>query len=529
MSTSVEEPSISLSFWSIVVIAANTMNGPGLTILPSIAQSAGLVTFGLLVVTATCVTAFCLHRLCSVIWMRKMHNCSTPRLGECDIVSLSEHAWPQRRSWARRLASIAMVCCALALALAQMMLCAKIGDAMVVASLGRSCGISVVRGGPALSMVHCTSNLSMKPFSQPEHSTIIIQQDPLAPSPPTCLITVGLVIAAAITISLASVDLDSMLTAQYVLFGCLLLACMQFSVRLKVNSVTATTTTPFEIKMFVGPRPLEAVGPMLMNFSFAVTAPPLVCGAKSRAEASRALVTACIIMGVLYTVIGWLGAPAASFADGDDNLLSLVLRGTVSLCDILSVSVFGLSQLAAIPVYCELAREMLVSHASVPTRVAFLVCHVMPWLMCALTYNSLLFESFIEWSSLLVLGFANFSLPLLLDLLLNEPQHDGIKSSDGCHRRAPGTGPCTVFWLFNFGTAGIAAVIVQRITNSIFLAELVFMATVLVILALSYYYHHHHGKLAQKRRRIVRHYAPLQTGETLKSASKLDAGIVGLC
>jgi hypothetical protein len=123
-----------------------------------------------------------------------------------------------------------------------------------------------------------------------------------------------------------------------------------------------------------------------------------------------------------------------------------------------------------------------------------LACHVAPWLICALTYNSLLFESFIEWSSLILLGFANFSLPLLLDLLLKE---HGIKSSDGSHHWAPGTGLDTVFWLFNFVTAGIAAVIVQRMTASNLLAELVFMATVLVILA--FYCYYYHGKLAHKR------------------------------
>lgn len=460
------------------------------------------------------MTVFCLQRLCSLMWMQKTHR-SAPRLGESDIVALSENAWPENRSRARRLASIAMVCCALALALAQMMLCAKIGDAMLVASLGSSCGMSLVPGGPASSMVHCTSNLSMKPFQQPDQPAKIALQDPPPPPPPMCLITVGLVIAAAVTISLASVDLDSMLTAQCVLFGCLLLACMRFCVSLKATSVTATTTPP-EIKMFVGPRPFDAVGPVLLNFSFVVTAPPLVCGAESGAEASRALVTACIIMGALYTVIGWVGAPAAAYSDGDDNLLSLVLQGTVSLGDILSVSVFGLSQLASIPVYCELARETLVSHIRVPTRAAFSACHVAPWLICALTYNSHLFESFIEWSRLILLGFANFSLPLVLDLTLKE---HGIKSSDERHRWARGAGPDTVLWLFNFVTAGIAAVIVQRTTASILLAEFVFMTTLAL---LAYYY----GKTTHKRTNSETLPA-LQAGETFKRALKLDTGCVG--
>lgn len=85
-------PVSKLSFWAIVAIAANTMNGPGLTTLPAVAQSAGRITYAVLVVLATCVTCYVVKRLCVLIWTKKLHR-YCPELEESDIVALSGNAW----------------------------------------------------------------------------------------------------------------------------------------------------------------------------------------------------------------------------------------------------------------------------------------------------------------------------------------------------------------------------------------------------------------------------------------------------
>jgi hypothetical protein len=334
-----------------------------------------------------------------------------------------------------------------------------------VASFGKSCGVGMTDW-----TWHCTNYLSMKPFGQ---SGI-----------PVSLVSAGLVISSTITISLASVDLDSMLTAQYILFGCLLAACAQFCYTLQEIAVHQTEVQPWGRKpqhkqqqnTFFGPSPCDAFGPVLFNFAFVVTAPPLSCGAVNCVGAKQALVVSVGIMGALYILVGSAGIAAARISVEDDNLLTLVLRGThddrLVGMDVIAVVLFGLSQLAAIPVYCELARETLQTHLQVQnTRVAFFASHVLPWTVVAVTYNSALFGAFVEWSSLLLLGFANFSLPLLLD-----------HHAEGTKRHTPGSGPDSVLWGFCLITASIAAVIVQRMTQSMLLAEATFMITTLMIL-----------------------------------------------
>jgi hypothetical protein len=530
-----------LSFAAIVVIAANTMNGPGLTTLPSIASASGQVTFSVLVMVAALVTSFVVRRLVNVMWTAHLHrplplplrtstaassleeddddefnklledgedglkpgvpakDSSGPSLDETDIVVLSGELFGQKK-----LASLAMIGCALSLALAQMMLCAAIADSIIVASLGKSCGL-----GPF--DIYCTSNLSMKPFQtqpivQEQGENTLGETIMATKSPPVSLISAGLVLASSITISLATVDLDSLLVAQYFLFGCLLMACARFCSTLRDmggadlllpedNSWFGEEPSPIEIPItapyWIGPRPFDAVGPTLFNFAFVVTAPPLICGTDSQVGATRALVVACLLMGALYILIGRVGADAATnTALGlDDNLLSLVLRGkypdSLDFWDIGAVSLFGLSQLAAIPVYCELARETIMTHLQVTHKpTAFVASHVCPWILVALTYNSALFEAFVEWSSLLLLGFANFSLPLLLDHTYTQRLIHTTREK--IHQRGTDNCPSPVMWGLALVTAAIVAVIVQQLTENLVLAELGFMGTTLIVFQLEY-------------------------------------------
>ena len=374
-------------------------------------------------------------------------------------------------------------------------------DAMIIASFGSACGISPnVLGG---NFVHCTKNLSMKPFvpelviaedhdfvspSNADYSKVHVPEKPKVSAPPMTLITLGLLISATITISLASVDQSSMITAQYVLFGFLLLACASFCRTLHLQSASTSSSNQNDCHqkpdMILGPRPFDAMGPVLFNFAFVVTAPPLSCGAQGLNGAIQALTIAIVVMGTLYLIVGWFGAPAAVCAgSGDDtNLLSLVLKGG-SVVDIASTITFGLSQLAAIPVYCELARETMDTHIqAVLPKTSFWLCHVAPWAICAISYNSELFESFVEWSSLLLLGFCNFSLPLLIELTLKEQKPS---TTNLMIRRAPGQGPDPVLWVYALVSSSIMAVIVQRISDNILLSEMAFMIT---LLSIFYYY-----------------------------------------
>ena len=304
---------------------------------------------------------------------------------------------------------------------------------------------------------------------------------------------------------------------QYTFFACLLISCVRFAFVLKrmtndlenggvgEEDASDVNTGNALLSWLIGPNPFQTVGPIMFNFAFIVTAPPLSAMPKRQDIASRALSMSCVVMGALYVMIGWVGAPISNavrnglIAGGDDtNLMSLILlsggsAGVPSALDLLCIGTFGISTIASVPVYCLLAQETLVNDAGVAKLPAFLLSNVLPWILVALTYNASFFEAFVNWSGLLILGYANFSLPLLLDMRLkNVRTYRSMhhKSTEVCNGESPSkrrtnnrasgydTNRVTSM-VFSLVTASISAVIVMSIADSLILAGVVFVFVML--------------------------------------------------
>ena len=307
---------------------------------------------------------------------------------------------------------------------------------------------------------------------------------------PVSIMSIGWVIATAVSVFLGTKHLDEMMAVQYTFFGCLLISCARFTFVLR--SMTAgfeeleqkQSNDTTELSWGLGPNPFQTMGPIMFNFAFIVTAPPLSALAKRQSIASNALGMSCVVMGALYAVIGWVGAPVSNavrnglITGGDDtNLLSLILlsggESGVSTLDLICISAFGISILASIPVYCLLAQQTLVHDAGIAKLPAFLFSNVVPWILVALTYNASFFESFVNWSGLLILGYANFSLPLLLDSRLQKVRNasqahcndddidmDGsLSKQKGINSDEVGNGTRTTNVVFSLVTASISSVI----------------------------------------------------------------------
>jgi len=578
-SSEANKPPKYLSFSAIVILACNTMNGPGLTTLPQVATLAGMALFVVLIGLSVAMASFVCRRMVFAMWssLREAtkeqeegllegttdgagdlsgeggssvveedcvgndedgfgagfgagseelipkapsaadqlihHNNNNnnneghhlerpppkhqttppssptsllalkqPLLERTSIVGQSKEAYGETTGTS---VAFVMVASALCLGLAQMMLCAAIMDGMFVALAGKSCALGLPSAGDGQdSFLHCTEHLSMKPFV---HS-----------GAPVSILSVGWFVAAGITVALGTVDLDEMMGAQYALFACLLVSCARFAHVLRRMGREAPDTSPnadvaagAPLSRFVGPGAFQAVGPIMFIFAFVVTAPPLSAMAKKESIAHRAMATACLVMGVLYACVGLVGAPAANAVDngwipgGDDtNLLSLILLGSGSdeesaeFVDLLCIASFGLSQLAAVPVYCLLAQETLVNDAGIPKFMAFLLSNVLPWILVALTYNAAFFESFVNWSGLLILGYANFSLPLLLDMRLKVVREfrelSQKKSHGGGSFIADDKTTKFTSVIFSILTASISAVIAMSISGNLVLSGIFF-------------------------------------------------------
>lgn len=140
------------------------------------------------------------------------------------------------------------------------------------------------------------------------------------------------------------------------------------------------------------------------------------------------------------------------------------------------------------PVYCLLAKDTLIYDAGVPPLLAFLLSNVLPWVLVALTYNASFFEAFVNWSGLLVLGYANFSIPLMLDLKLKKVRAaDMTMDSNNISQPDDDEQTTTITkGVLIIVTASITGVIVMSISDSLLLAGLAFSSLVAIMLKTSY-------------------------------------------
>ncbi|EJK71354.1 hypothetical protein THAOC_07220 [Thalassiosira oceanica] len=406
-----------------------------------------------------------------------------PDLSKTCIVGLTREAYGQKTSV---YVAIAMVASALCLALAQMMVCAAILDSMMITLAGKTCALGFPEESSSWepsSWVHCSTDASMKPFSTTDA--------------PMSLISVGTVLAASgryffglrfidfrltvvalsvfqAAVAMGTVDLDDLIPVQYCLFSFLVASVFRFSYVMSNMAHESLgehlEETPREVSWFVGPSP------------FRITAPPLSCMAKSEKIAYSSLGWSCVVMGMLYALIGISGAALSSairsgrIEGNDTNLLSLILlsgdENGPHLIDLVFIGLFGFSQVASVPVYCLLAKDTLINDAGLPPTPSFLMSNVVPWIIIALTYNASFFEAFVNWSGLVILGFCNFSLPLWLDLRLKEVRASAIKSIS--HGTMDNTDRTTRIVL-TLVTASISAVIVMSTTDSLSATGFVFL------------------------------------------------------
>lgn len=522
----VEEHAKHLSFSAIVVIAANTMNGPGITTLPDVAVSAGIGLYIVMIALSVSMAAYVCRRMVHAMWGSLKDNAiqsdEEERLlgngdhengssnGSTDDISINKALFTKSMTATRRkpilertsivgqakeaygpaagvAIAVTMVASALCLALAQMVVCAAILDSIIVLFFGQTCALGLT---PTESWMHCSEVTSMAPFA--------------GSTAPASILSGGTIVAALATVGLGMVDLDEMMGVQYALFACLLLSCARFCVTMSrsgaelmeaYDDTLMAAPTP---ETWLGATPFAAVGPIMFNFAFVVTAPPLSSMATSEKGAYRAMGTACAVMGTLYAIVGTVGAPLANIlhvmgemtpdeSDDDTNLVSLVLRGdgNIALLDLIAVTVFGFSMMASVPVYCLLAEETLVNDAGLPKAPAFFLGKVLPWILVALTYNASFFEAFVNWSGLLILGYANFSLPLALDARLIKAREANARvrasaiNGDGGKIHDAALGADSAVWIikatFALVTASISGVIAMSIANNLIFSGVVFV------------------------------------------------------
>jgi len=278
-----------------------------------------------------------------------------------------------------------------ALAIAQITIVAQALDAMAIAALGKSYGI---RYYPFFEVSQSTSS-SLQPFG--------VNQS---------MVSVGFLVAMVICVALGLMDLTSNSLPQYISFA--LLACFVVFSGLHISPLAIESMDLNQsytgMTSWFGNDPASIIGVAVFNYSIVIAIPSLLADTRTGVNFGGA--TSGAIWGVftLYAFIGCIGAIV--YAGITDNVIEPMLQAKTFHGTVASFA-FVWAIIPPLPIYTILISRNLEQVSGRPVLSKFLGVFV-PWLLALFLYMSEAFGSFLVWTSILVLGFTNYTIPLLI-------------------------------------------------------------------------------------------------------------------
>lgn len=364
----------------------NTLNGPGFVVLAEAGRQAGAGGAVVLVTAFAALAAFASRRACAIAREAETHKIEG---GGGDL------AGPCRTLYGERGAQVAAAACATALlacAVAQIILCVQLADALEEALTGKRCGF-VVRA-PSLEHGGAFFYAGCRPASEPLPT-------------PALEASLGVVVTLCLARLARRMESTGSAKPQIVGFICFCLGAWRWASYLHRETISARAVA------WLGPDPLKAAPAVCFNFACVLAVPPLALRGRSD-PAARGASAGIGFMALVYVVMALLGARGAPTAPSADALLATGHPG-----DVLAVLFLFVSQLAAIPTYLAGADGLVKAHLA--PRAAASLASITAWGLAVAAHESELFAALVDWTSLLLLGFTNFSLPLVLDVAWGHP------------------------------------------------------------------------------------------------------------
>eukprot|EP00754_Rhynchopus_humris_P041512 Rhum_TRINITY_DN25070_c0_g1::Rhum_TRINITY_DN25070_c0_g1_i1::g.181094::m.181094 len=365
-------PTTALGFWTLVLIGANTMNGPGMLAFSRIFYDAGWVPSVATLVVAGLTTGGTVSLFTDVLEQDP---------GDVEYAALSLRVLG--RSW-QQITIVLLSVSLIMLACAQIVVTAQAMDAVVVGLFGSSAAVTY---WPSPSLV-TSDAVSLMPF----------------PSG-TFGVSIGFVVDAVLCVALGRLDLSDNILPQYV------------SVILEVTSVAVmlvyfATTASGSVPAF-GDDWSALLGVAVFNFAFVIAVPSLFSDSDVAVDFRRSMWWSVGIMSCLPMAVGILGVLAADPGAPSANILQAMYSAEDSPFLVrLAALGYSVGLALPIPLYHILCKRNLA--LIMPKAVGDPLSIAAPWALACVCYMQPWFGLLINWSSLLCLGFINYSIPLFI-------------------------------------------------------------------------------------------------------------------
>jgi len=155
---------------------------------------------------------------------------------------------------------------------------------------------------------------------------------------------------------------------------------------------------------------------------------------RKSASINKTIWISIITSSIFYILIGWLGGYAYNY-DTNGDLLSAIaasnLPGVLHKISQVLIYLFPIGiVVSSIPVFCIIIRYNLISNEICPRWAAFLLANVLPWIIAIPVYSGTTLQNLINWSSLIVGGFINFIIPLVMFIISQKLPVDNFNTNN---------------------------------------------------------------------------------------------------
>jgi amino acid permease len=377
-----------ISFFGGISLLVNNLTGPALVTIPIIYQQAGWFTPTIVMLFIMIVSSLSASMLCEAITKISGNESFKNRV---EYATVARHFLSR---WAFILTMVLFAINAMSIIVSSIVVSAQTMDDTLIAIFKKTFALEFFPQLKFLSVTNPGNNLS--PFGN------------------CFVLSLGYFIVLLITIPMGYFNLDDNIIIQNGAFTLLILIIIEWFINFFLVGLNLKRVP------FFSTNQSQVLGTIIFNYAFTTTVPSWVNEKKEKVSINKTIWSSTGIATIFYIAIGLFGAWAYNFSNNEDLLDAINNNSTGALHIISKICVYlfpAVALLSTIPVYCIIIRYNLIENKLCSKPVANFWGVIFPWIISIFFYTGAGLIVVINWASLLVNGFVNFIIPIIIYLI----------------------------------------------------------------------------------------------------------------
>lgn len=226
--------------------------------------------------------------------------------------------------------------------------------------------------------------------------------------------TIGFLIALALSVPFAFVDLDSSVSVTVGASCVSLLIALQWVVASCLNGLKPGKRMPAATSFDISYG--QTMGTVMLNLGCATVIPSWINIKAMKVSTQSVMWVTIAGTSMFYIIIGVFFALGFDIGSSNNSLQALLSSADNStFINEFSVAMYAVTMLLpGVPVNCIVSRDNLVQNKVVGKKMSVVLCYIVPLMICIPLQTRNYLFLFLTWTSLIFVSIANFIMPFML-------------------------------------------------------------------------------------------------------------------